>query len=218
MGGSEIADCVAKGSFPARNSATRCMYNQLPMHESEPVNPSVEKTIALVFETFRGVTREGGVSWSESCEIDNYGTVDERQKARLRDKEPGWEALTNDPDWIPIPGVGGFNFVDPIGFRYYLPAAMIKNLRGQEMGHWELDIVLESSGEPDSFRLEMWSALQPAEIQCVCEFLKCMIAVERALTDPEPEWRKYSPNSWEEAYGSHWISLDANPVPIPPDF
>jgi hypothetical protein len=189
------------------------------MDDSAPLNPCVEKTIALVFETFRDVTLEGGVSWSESIAFDKYNSEREWQAARGKDCEPGWEVLANDPDWEPFPGGGGFHFLDAIGFRYYLPAAMIKKLKGEYGRCGDIDFHLElPKRKLRDYRLEQLSALQPTEIQCICEFLKCMIVVDRALTDPEPEWRKYSPNSWEEAYGSHWISLDANPVPIPPYF
>jgi hypothetical protein len=181
------------------------------MDDSAPLNPCVEKTIALVFETFRDVTLEGGVSWSESIAFDKYNSEREWQAARGKDCEPGWEVLANDPDWEPFPGGGGFHFLDAIGFRYYLPVALVKKLRGEYGSGGEIDQHLNIRGGFRASKLEMLSALQPEEIQCVCEFLKCMMAVEDY--PPDPELGYFGEDSWERAYRSHWVNLDANPLP-----
>ncbi len=104
----------------------------LHMSENHIILPCISQTIALIFETFKGVTREGGVSWAESKVIDDYGSETEQLEARATDKDTCWEDLANDPDWEPFPGIGGFNFLDAIGFRYYLAATMVKELRGHE--------------------------------------------------------------------------------------
>jgi hypothetical protein len=36
------------------------------------------EALAKIYAAFDGVTREGGVSWSETCVIDDYGTMEER--------------------------------------------------------------------------------------------------------------------------------------------
>jgi hypothetical protein len=182
------------------------------MDDSAPLNPCVEKTIELVFETFRGVTREGGVSWSESFVLDDYGSEEECHEARLQDNEPGWEALANDPDWDPFSGIGGFCFLDIIGFRYYLPAAMIKVLKGESSngGFISYHLELPKRNFPGYWQ-EHFSTLQQSEIQCICEFLKCMIVTEDY--PPDPALGDPGNDSWEDAYRSHWVNLDANPLP-----
>lgn len=180
------------------------------MSASEPVSPCVEKTIALVFETFRGVNREGGVSWSETFVRDDYGNEEECREARLRDKDSSWEEVAIDPNWEPFSGNGGFAFLDPIGFRYYLPAALVQRLRGRE-GLISLDLVLELPSEKlRNHTLKQWSALEPIEIQCVCEFLKCIITVEKQAS---AKFDPYVVERWERTYRSHWVNLDANPLP-----
>ena len=57
------------------------------MDDSATLNPCVENTIALVFETFRDVTREGGVSWSESEMHDRGASEKECLEAR---QAGGW--------------------------------------------------------------------------------------------------------------------------------
>ncbi len=184
------------------------------MDDSAPLNPCVEKTIALVFETFRDVTREGGVSWSETFVHDGGGDEDDCRRARQQDNESSWEELANDPDLELFPGTGGFCFLDPIGFRYYLPVAMVKKLRG-EYGHTgEIDFHLDLPKMwLRNYTLKQWSNLQPAEIQSVCEFLKCMDIVETEQDSPYSVPGEARVTSWKNAYRSHWVKLDSNPLP-----
>lgn len=109
----------------------RAMDNQVLSLERD----SILKEIDVAFA---GVTREGGISWSEAVALDNYGTDEECQEARAKDKDISWKELVTDPHWRPLPGVGGFSFLDAIGFRYYLPAAMIRTLEDQvkRSGPW----------------------------------------------------------------------------------
>jgi hypothetical protein len=84
--------------------------------------------IAEIHEAFEGVTREGGVSWNETFVLDGYGSEEECSKARKTDRDHRWADLAYDETWIAGPGVGGWSFLDAIGFRYYLPAGMIRML------------------------------------------------------------------------------------------
>src|SRR5690606_6253378 len=77
---------------------------------------------------FKGVTRDGGTSWTEAQAIDGYGSEEELQRARMRDKDQRWTELAIDKSWDAGPGIGGFGFLDESGFRYYLPAAMVRFL------------------------------------------------------------------------------------------
>lgn len=100
------------------------------MNDFSPERSDSERDalIAEIYELFRDVTRTGGVSWSESAAIDHYGSEEARLLARQSDQETHWSQLVDDDRWQPGPGgtVGGFVFLDPIGFRYYLPATMIR--------------------------------------------------------------------------------------------
>lgn len=87
---------------------------------------------------FRDVTRGGGVSWAQTEILDNYG-LPPRGKPIYHDRDDHWEDLIDDAEWHLDPGVGGHVFLDEIGFRYYLPAAMIRSIRegdDSEMDGW----------------------------------------------------------------------------------
>jgi hypothetical protein len=97
--------------------------------DAGPPPPGVEDRIAEVYAAFKGVTREGGVSWSETRVMDGFGTEEQCVAARASDTEHSWEELVDDPRWRADMGVGGFAFLDAIGFRYYLAPALIRELR-----------------------------------------------------------------------------------------
>lgn len=174
---------------------------------SRPIElPCVQATIALVYETFRGVTRAGGVSWSEAVVIDDYGSDEQRAAARAADLESSWEQLVDDPEWDQHRGTGGFSFLDPIGFRYYIAPALIRELRHDEGTQGPIDFHLTHS---PSFG-DYWSLLTAQERQCICEALKCLVQLESAALRDDPLAWMF--RGWEEAYRSYWMSIDENPL------
>ncbi len=100
------------------------MTSFVPKHlEEEQV--AVE---AQIRAAFKGVTRDGGISWSETDSIDLHETEEQQAAARASDAEQCWEDLVDDPNWDEGIGVGGFTFLDAIGYRYYIAPAMIRSL------------------------------------------------------------------------------------------
>jgi len=159
-----------------------------------------EEQIAVeqqIRRAFRGVTRAGGVSWSESVVIDNHGSEAEAAAAREQDTEQSWEDLVDDPNWIEDPGIGGFNFLDPIGFAYYIAPAMIRSAR---RGHGEfVGYALHIDGE---FKRELVSRLSPAQRHATARFVRFMIAVHQAIGD-----HLYG-ETWKDAYKAYWKLWD----------
>lgn len=147
--------------------------------------------------------------------IDDYGSEAERREARESDTEKNWEALAEDPHWHPGPGVGGFTFLGAVGFRYYLAPAMVKEIHGYDVIGTTLEDVLFL---PRTFfrryTLEKFSELRPDEMQCVCQFLKCMIALnfeaERSETGAICSWF----GDWRKTYLSYLHSVDHSPLDL----
>lgn len=180
------------------------------MSDEEIKVPCVQKTIALIYETFKGVTREGGVSWSRVVVPDDYKSWESMYPNGTPDTDKNWEELADDTNWDHSPGVGGFGYLDPISFRYYLPAAMIKELRNQP-GSCYFSLRLSKGLREQELR--QWSALAPVEIQCVCEFLKCMDTLELERYAEKHALDDTYVTSWLRDYHSHWVKFDANPMP-----
>lgn len=149
---------------------------------------------AEIRRAFRGVTRKGGVSWSEAREIDNYEGEEKRAIARARDTEKSWEELVDDPTWNhEVLWIGGFCFLDAIGYRYYIAPAMIRCCR-------------EGGGELMGYALEVRSDYEKGQIKliddeqsgAIARFVKFMIVVHEAKGDD------IYGESWQNAFAQHW--------------
>jgi|GEM_PF-806959 len=204
---------------------------------TEPPTPELarerDELIAEIHAAFAGVSREGGVSWSETRVLDDElrPTTRKRLAARALDREPRWEALVDDPAWSTEEGFGqaAFSFLDPIGFRYYLGLAMLRCLRrGYDVGielhltiHREYDPMAGLAPAPSErwreYYLRKWSALDERQRRCVARFLRFMLSLAETGTD------EHGPDEWgaegaRDALDSYWgvyAGAGANPsVPL----
>lgn len=72
---------------------------------------------------FAGVSRQGGISLHQTEVVDACGSAKAMLTALSQDTDSQWIEVQD--GWIEqFGGVGGLVFLDPIGFRYYLPAYM----------------------------------------------------------------------------------------------
>ncbi len=138
---------------------------------------------AEIRAAFAGVTREGGISWSEADVIDDGGTEEEQAAARARDCESSWEALVDDPDWNDDTAPN-FSFLDPIGFRYYIAPAMVRSVR---RGWGTIDNHLDLSWRHDKSIAARFSADQA---RAIMRFARFMMAV------CEAEGNEYERGQW----------------------
>lgn len=175
------------------------MTSELPA-QLEKERAAVE---AMIHAAFAGVTREGGVSWSESVAIDDYESPSVRAKARASDKDTCWEWVAEDPDWTPEVGVGGFNFLDAIGFRYYIPAAMLWCLRTNAASPVAFTLSW-SGGIDESYDRGKWALISVAQSRCIARFLRFMEAWAHASGDTT--WAE----SWRHALKVHWGKFDSD--------
>ncbi len=103
-----------------------------------------QKKRALIEEitaAFDGVSRENGVSFRESRVIDDYGSDEERAKARSEDTETRWQDVPDDDIYH---AYACLSFLDEIGFHYYIPAFVVWFLR--YMDTEDPDFASETSG------------------------------------------------------------------------
>ena len=151
-----------------------------------------EGLTAEIGEAFAGVTREGGVSWSEADAIDSYGSKREQREARERDAESGWSELVGDESWDPDAQGHCWCYLDAKGFRYYLPAGMARSVR-------------DGFAERLAFQLKDTRSADPALIllddrqrRCVARFLRYMMAFAEANDDPAQR------DNWRDAFEGIW--------------
>jgi hypothetical protein len=171
-------------------------------HDPEQLERERNRLIAEIEDVFNRVTREGGVSWSEADVIDDFGTMEELREARSRDTDRHWTDLLDDPKWTCENMYGGFSFLDPIGFRYYLPVAMINILRSDDP-HSTLAFHLTLPPPGNDLRSHtkaQWSELNDAQRRCIREFLRYMIEFSQSRDD------EVAADTWREALMSAWIN------------
>ena len=170
-----------------------------------------EALIAEIHAAFEGVTREGGVSWSETDVIDGYGSDEERRIARLRDKDTSWTELVMNEHWNIAVGFGGWSFLDAIGFRYYLPAGMVRNICDGWQSDISFQLTLNKATKPRGFELQehtknKWSLLNDRQRRCVTRFIRFMISWEELTAqEDDPEYRA---DDWRTAYDRYWKQFD----------
>ncbi len=149
--------------------------------------------VAEIYCAFQNVTREGGVSWSESVALDDYGGPDVCEAARLGDTDANWGELVDDERWVPDCGSGGFNFLDANGFRYYLPPAMVRSLRSSQDEGIRLKLAALQN------RPEQFSVLDQRQRRCVARFLLYM-----ARRSDEPYLACNDKNEWLATLNAGW--------------
>lgn len=154
-----------------------------------------DSVIAEIHAAFAGVSRgPHGVSWREAYALDRHQHPDDAAEHRHIDPDGCWTDLITDPNWTPFPNTGGFAFINAEGFRYYLPPAMVRMLRGknQEWFPGHLMQYIEIIVEPDVSTY--WS---DAQLRSIARFIDFM-----ARQPPEfPD----DPNPWEQALRRRWL-------------
>ncbi len=176
--------------------------------------------IAEVYAAFAGVGREGGVSWSESAVRDGFGEEAECLVARAADLDRAWTELVDDPTWKPDRGVGGLCFLDAIGFRYYLPVALVRSIRTKTRNDALYFLTLPSPGdELHNHTLEKWSRLNDEQRRCVLHYLQYMMANDELSKSDCQEANNEVVGWWQEPIDSYWgrFAQHGSAEPAPPE-
>ena len=133
--------------------------------------------IAEIREAFGQVSRGDGVTLHEAAVIDAYGSDEERSAARALDHDRSWQDV---PDQLIEDHEDTLCFVDPKGFRYYLPAYMVWALRHLETSDsWSVSHPIYSltfSGY-EGFReceFERFRVFDDKQSNAICRFLRFM--------------------------------------------
>ena len=184
---------------PVRERREGCELNPAPDLLTGLPTEGARIMAEMIIEAFAGVTREGGVSWSEAEVIDKNGTAEECALARAGDRDREWTELLGDPAWTATVGSGGFPFLNAIGFRYYLPAAMIRWLQGENEGYLPYNLTLSDGAIRDS-QLGQWSFFDDAQRMAVARFVRYCRDFEETDGNPVDDWHR--------AYEAYWRDFD----------
>jgi hypothetical protein len=95
-------------------------------HMSQELQQEIQELIAQIESAFDGVARGDGVSLHETRSVDDCETLARRRRVRESDNEARWQDV---PDEDMANACDVMCFLDPLGFRYYIPAYMVCSLR-----------------------------------------------------------------------------------------
>jgi len=141
---------------------------------AEIARPAVIEQITKAFE---GVSREDGVTLHEARVIDDYGSEEERAAARKIDTDSHWQDVP--VEWIEQLH-DALCFLDPKGWRYYLPAYMLYSLKFYTRSSNAVDSAFYSCLFPKEskdknlkeHKLSLFSFLTVDQSRAVCRFLQ----------------------------------------------
>jgi hypothetical protein len=181
----------------------RCGKSELEigLAMSDEVKRTAELIVGEIRRAFSDVSRADGVTLQEALVIDNYGSVSERSAARELDTDCRWEDV---PDRLIEENDSALCFLDPMGFRYYLPAYMVWSLRNHETSetfshnHPICSLALSDSGSMRRWQLELFQVFNDTQAKAICIFLRFMaqrdeliVCVDEARAALDAYWGKF---------------------------
>ena len=145
-----------------------------------------DAVIRQIETAFDGVDRKFGVSLHEAYVIDGYGGKWEQMRARMTDTEWRWQDV---PEADIAEYASILSFLDPVGFRYYLPAYMVwtlKNYEDNDSNSVEsLILALEISEPFRAHKMERFALFSRPQSEAVCAFLRFMVENAGDYTDED---------------------------------
>lgn len=166
-----------------------------------------DRVQARIRTAFAGVNRDGGVSWSESVVIDGDGSGRTPEMARAEDQESSWESLVDDASWPLENGMGGFNFLDPIGTKYYIAPAMMRATHGEETANVSFALYFDPPPHAGDFRAHRYSLLNHTQRHAIYLFLVYMVLLDAARGYESGQCR------WIDCLANHWGKFATNTGP-----
>lgn len=140
--------------------------------------------IETIAEAFADVLREDGVSLHQARVIDAYGGPAEEAQARLLDTDGHWWEV---PDERIAELYEALSFVDPKGFRYYIPAYMIwtlKHYRSTDSNSVDSTVyAFLIYGGLEEWTQTRFEILNQPQRRAVCWFLQYIVRFGRRYAD-----------------------------------
>jgi hypothetical protein len=153
---------------------------------------------------FRDVGLGRGTSWNEARALSGEEVRVETRAERRESMPIRWPEVAQDPNWTPADRLGVWCSLDPVGFRFYLPAAMIRCLRGGLAAGLCHALTLPLQGDEES-SFHRWSVLDDAQKACVRRFAEFMR--DLACESGQDEYEE----AWQDALDGYWNSVPTKP-------
>ena len=152
------------------------------------------------------------MSWRDGLIADAWG--DESQVAYVN-RDTCWEDMIDLPGWDDEDNtLVGWSYLDPGGYRYYLPASLIRSLDTSDVMGWDYRLTLPAPGRDFyDLTLSRWTLLTGEQCVCVARYLQLMAAAYRSWGNEE-----WVTEDLGKALASHWHKfVDHEPNPYSED-
>jgi len=167
---------------------------------------TIKLLIARIEKAFAEVRREGGITLAEGQVIDRCGREAERKQARTQATARRWQDI---PDAELEKYAHALCFLDPKGFRFYLPAFMRWSLRHLEtakadpMNSAIYALSPSANKGVSQHNLERWSLFTPEQRHVIFKFLRFMVGQYDGPVDTFMA---------QLALEAHWKQFDKKPA------
>lgn len=134
------------------------------------VRQTLIQTITLAFQD---VGRADGVTLHQARVLDDYGSEEEQAQALALDTDSHWWEVPD--EWI-SEFSEALSFLDPVGFRYYIPAYMIWTLKHYTTSQsFSVDSTIYAFylyKGLEAHKLGYFELMDSAQAQVICQFLR----------------------------------------------
>ncbi len=156
------------------------------MNETRPaIQAKRDALVEDIRAAFSDVSRKGGTSLAEVEALDAGASERECKRIRAQQRDKHWSEVdlrTHDPHG------NGPAFLDPIGYRYHLPAYLIDHLTvgnhdidGVEHDPWKgQDSIIFSLTSTSEWSDEKRNLLNKSQRRCVARFLALCLELEQS--------------------------------------
>jgi hypothetical protein len=128
--------------------------------------PRLERLADLVTTAFAGVTLEDGIGLREANGIDDYASDEKLRELRLLDEKTDWTRI---PLELLRHCHAAPSFLDAKGMRFHMPAFLVAELRGEDLGGFISRLIGHSFTAPEFVKL-----LSPEQRHAIIAVLSCL--------------------------------------------
>ena len=165
---------------------------------STPSDPRVQQLLDEITAAFHSVTRLAGRSWTDAMALDLMGVPRIDFPITHRENDQSWLDVAQDAGWDPDRGIGGWPFLDAIGFKYYLAAAMYRAVQSGDEGNLAHQMDLPFEAKARRRFLDRWTLdeRQRRVAMQVAAFMRAKALADNDSTGFD-EWERVIQN-WSE--------------------
>jgi hypothetical protein len=162
------------------------------------MNNQKDYLTSLISDAFHGIELGHGISISQTEVIDDYGTEEERAKAREKDQIKNWPSLVDDSDFLNTCKHSYVTYLDDEGLLFYTPVVMTILVKDHTSCPDEFDTLvsrlISRNNKSDDYPRHIFNDKQ---IHCLRKFFKYLLNNTGGMFEFEEKRLLKSIESWK---------------------